>query len=120
MPTARYALTDAQWVCLHPLLPAPRPTGRPPADPRRMVEAALWVLHAGAPWRDLPDRFGPWQTAYHRFNQYRKDGTWDRVVEALQRAADLDHAQWNVDGTVVRAARPAAGAKKKSGPAGPG
>ena len=112
----RYALTNGQWDVLRPLLPPGTPGGRPPADPRRLLDAMLWVLHTGAPWRDLPERLGPWQTAYHRFNAYRRDGTWDRVVETLQRAAAVDHAQWNIDGTVVRAARPAAGAKKKGGP----
>ena len=116
MHAPRYALTDPQWDRLRPLLPSPRPTGRPPTDPRQVMDAILWVLHTGAPWRDLPDRFGPWQTAYHRFNRYRKDGTWDRVAERLTRDATLDHAQWNIDGTVVRAAKPAAGAKKQGGP----
>lgn len=115
MPTTRYALTNDQWERIRPLLPPPGLGGRPPADPRRMVDAALWVLHSGSPWRDLPDRFGPWQTAYHRFNKYRRDGVWAAVLEHLTRAADLDHAQWNVDGTVVRAARPAAGAGGKAG-----
>jgi transposase len=77
------------------------------------------LAKTGAPWRDLPERFGPWRTAYHRFNRYRKDGTWGRVLEALTRAADLDHSQWNIDGTVIRAARSAAGAKKNPVPGEP-
>ena len=110
----RYARTNGQWDVLRPLLRPGTPGGRPPADPRRLLDAMLWVLHTGAPWRDVPDRLGPWQTAYHRFNADRRDGTGDRVVETLPRAAALDHAPWDIDGTVVRAARPPG--RKKSGP----
>jgi transposase len=113
MQTRRYALTDTQWERLRPLLPEGKPTGRPARDSRHLLDAMPWVLHAGAPWRDLPERFGPWQTAYHRFSLYRKVGVWQRVLETLQSQAGLDHSQWNLDGTVVRAARPAAGAAKK-------
>lgn len=113
MQTQRYALTDGQWETLRPLLPPNKPSGRPPKDHRLVLDGILWVLHTGAPWRDLPDRFGPWQSVYHRFNLYRRQGIWAGILERLQRHAELDHSQWNIDGTVVRAHRAAAGAKKK-------
>jgi transposase len=74
-------------------------------------------LHTGAPWRDLPERFGPWKTVFHRFNSWRKDGTWVRIVTSLLDELDdkglIDHDLWCIDGTVIRASRAAAGAKKK-------
>jgi transposase len=79
-----------------------------------VLSAILWVLRTGAPWRDLPERFGPWSTAWNRFRRWTAAGVWDRVLEALQRAADragrLDWATHDVDGTVVRAHQHAAGA----------
>ncbi len=79
-----------------------------------MVSAILWVLRTGAPWRDLPERFGPWSTAWNRFRRWSAAGVWQRVLEALQREADragrLDWGTHYVDGTVVRAHQHAAGA----------
>ena len=82
-----------------------------------MLEAMLWVMKTGAPWRDLPERFGPWQTAYSRFRRWRSDGTLDRVVSHLQRDLDregvIDWSAFCVDATSIRATRSAAGARKK-------
>ncbi len=79
-----------------------------------MVSAILWVLRTGAPWRDLPERFGPWSTAWNRFRRWSAAGVWQRVLEALQREADragrLDWGTHYLDGTVVRAHQHAAGA----------
>jgi transposase len=81
-----------------------------------MMDALVWILRTGAPWRDLPDWFGPWQTAYTRFRQWRDAGVLERIVATLQlRVADagkIDWELWCVDGTSVRAARCAAGARK--------
>ncbi len=78
------------------------------------------MLHSGAPWRALPERYGPWQTVYDRFNRWRKDGTWARIVtrllQRLERRGRIGRDLWCVDSTIIRAARAAAGAKKKSGP----
>lgn len=113
----RHELTDEQWQVIEPLLPRPKRTGRPPRDAREMLEAMLWILRTGAPWRDLPDWYGPWITVYARFRQWRDDGVLDRVVEKLQMLlADrgkIDWDLWCVDGTSVRAARCAAGAGKR-------
>ena len=113
----RYLLTDAQWARLEPLLPPARPrTGRPNKDHRAVVEAILWRLRTGAPWRDLPAEFGPWQTAYSRFRRWRMAGVWGRVLAALQAGADargeLDWSLHFLDGTTVRAHQDAAGAKR--------
>ena len=114
----RHQLTDEQWDAIEPLIPRKvARTGRPPEDPREMLDGILWVLRTGAPWRDLPERFGPWQTVYDYFSAWRKGGVFDRVLEALQIRLDrdgrIDWDLWCVDGSSVRAARCAAGAAKK-------
>ena len=114
----RHALTDAEWAKLEPLLPTNHRRGHPFKGHRLVIDAILWVLATGAAWRDLPERFGPWQTAYDRFNRWRKDGTWDRIAAELLRQADeagaVDQTLWCLDGTTVRASRAAAGARKKT------
>lgn len=110
-------LTDEQWAALAPHLPPQRAaTGRPAKDHRTVVEGILWRLRTGAPWRDLPGRYGPWQSAYTRFRRWQAAGVWDRALVALQAEADargdLDWSLHVVDGTVVRAHQHAAGAKK--------
>jgi transposase len=115
----RHELSDAQWELIKDLLPAPKGRGRKPADPRVMLNGMLWVLRTGAPWRDLPERFGPWQTVYGRFNAWSQDGTFDRIVNRLQMEWDgADGIDWDlfcIDGSTVRASRAAAGAAKKRG-----
>ncbi len=114
----RHELTDEQWDLVHPVLP-PRTarTGRPPSDPRLMLNGILWILRTGAPWRDLPERFGPWQTVYDHFNLWRREDVYDRILEALQirldRNGQIDWDLWCIDGSSVRASRAAAGAGKK-------
>jgi transposase len=120
----RHALTDRQWERLRPLLPARHPPrGRPRNDDRLVIDGILWHLRTGAPWRDLPERFGPWQTVYCRFRRWRQAGLWDRLLAQLQAAGDargeLDWALHFVDGTVVRAHQHAAGARKKGAPTRP-
>jgi transposase len=77
----------------------------------------FWRLQTRAPWRDVPERYGPWQTIYARFNRDSKDGTFDRIVERLQCQLEargrIDWDLWCVDGSVIRARRAAAGAGKK-------
>lgn len=113
----RHELTDRQWERLEPLLPAERSgRGRPNGDHRRIVNAVVWRLTTGAPWRDLPEVYQPWGTVYSRFRRWDEAGVWDRVLAAVQAEGDaeglLDWGLHFVDGSVIRAHRHAAGAKK--------
>ena len=84
-----------------------------------MIDGLMWILRTGSPWRDLPpERFGPWQTVHHYRNAWRADGTLDKIILALQvrldRGGKIDWNLWCIDGSVVRAARCAAGAAAAS------
>ena len=109
-------LSDAQWARVEELMPAPSAAGgRPFRDHRRLVEAIVWRYRTGSPWRDLPAEFGPFQTVWKRHDRWSRDGTWERLVAAVQ--ADADAAgdlDWlaSVDSTVVRAHQHAAGARR--------
>lgn len=106
----RYELKDAEWARLAPLLPGKAgDAGRSAADNRLFVNAVLWIARSGAPWRDLPERFGPWNSVYRRFRRWAQKGVWQRVFEAVQEP-DLDWAM--LDSTSVRAHQHAAGQKK--------
>ena len=113
----RHQLTDEQWDLIADVFPPPAKTGRPPTDRRQVVDAILWIMQTGAPWRDLPERFGPWQTVYDHFRRWRQSGVFAAIIEALQVKLDdkgyIDWELWCVDGSSVRAARAAAGADKK-------
>jgi transposase len=109
-------LTNEQWARLEPLLPPQKPrTGRPAADHRRILNGMLWIHRTGAPWRDLPERYGPWQTVASRFYRWTKAGVWDRILAALHEeahaAGGIDWEIHFLDSTVVRAHQHAAGAK---------
>jgi transposase len=110
----RHELSDTEWARIQLLLP-PRKPGRPRHDDRRMLNGILWKLATGVPWRDLPERYGPWQTVYTRFRRWTRAGVWDQLLAAVQRQADaagaLDWELHFVDGTVIRAHQHAAGAK---------
>ena len=120
----RYTLTDEQWRRLSPLLPLQRPrTGRPNHDHRTVLNGILWVLRTGAPWGDLPDRYGPVGTVSSRFYRWRKAGIWQRLLEALQAEADATgRIDWDlhfVDSSIVRAHQHAAGARRDGEKGGP-
>ena len=113
----RYELSDQQWARLAPLLPHRthrRQAGHPFNDPRPLLNGILWLLHTGAPWRDIPERYGPWETVFKLFNRWRVQGTWGRLVTSLLDELDdqghIDHDLWCIDGSVIRASRAAAGA----------
>jgi transposase len=112
----RYELSDDQWAAVAPLLPAPT-TGRPRRDDRTTLNGAFWKLCSGASWRDVPERYGPWQTVYDRFARYRDDGTLDRILKALRlklnAEGQIDYSTWMIDGTSIRASRVASGARKR-------
>jgi transposase len=77
-------LTEVRWAQLAPLLPPQKPrTGRPALEHRRILEGMLWVMHTGAPWREMPAAYGPWQTIYGRYQRWRKAGLWAQIVQKL-------------------------------------
>jgi transposase len=80
----RSDLTEVEWRCIQPLLPPQKPkTGRPAHDHRTIVNGILWVHRTGAPWRQLPERYGAWSTVASRYRRWRQSGVWARVVAAL-------------------------------------
>lgn len=116
--TKRHELTDEQWELVAPLIPKSKAkTGRKRKDPRLMLDGIFWVLATGAPWRDLPERFGSCKTVHRHFSNWRQSGTFAKIIDALQIKLDrkglIDWELWCVDGASVRAARAAAGADKK-------
>lgn len=114
----RHELTDAQWEQLAPLLPPQKPsTGRPAKDHRTVINGTLWVLRTGAPWRDLPERYGRWTTVYSRLRRWEAAGIWDRILRELQvEAAHDDRIDGSItmlDSSSIRVHQHAAGARKK-------
>ena len=108
---SRGDLTDAEWHIFDPLVPDRGERGPPVRDKRRTVNGILWVLRTGAPWRDMPKRYGNWNSVFVRFGRWSKLGVWDAVLETLTSLgppADEEHA---IDSTVVRAHQHAAGVK---------
>ena len=105
----RHEIADDDWKRIEDFLPGRAgDPGVTATDNRLFVNAVLWIAKTGAPWRDLPERFGPWNSAWKRFDRWAKKGVWQRVFEALQ-DSDLEWAI--IDSTVVRAHQHAAGKK---------
>jgi transposase len=115
--SGRADLGDAQWAVLKPLLPRGKKPGRPRTWTRRqLIDGIRWRTRAGAPWRDVPERYGPWQSVYGLFRCWQRNGTWARILAALQGRADAAGLiTWDVsvDSTVARAHQHAAGARKR-------
>jgi transposase len=110
---ARTRLTDDQWRRIEHLLAGKASDpGRTGKDNRRFVEAVLWVARVGAPWRDLPEEFGPWNSVYQRFARWSDNGIWHRVFAELSKDADFEEVF--MDSTIVRAHQHASGAPKKT------
>lgn len=105
---ARYDLTDFEWRVIKPLLPN-KPRGVPRVDDRRVLNGIFWILRSGSPWRDLPERYGPYTTAYNRFNRWRKAGVWDKLMDAI--IAAHDGKVQMIDSSVVRVHSQAAAQK---------
>lgn len=95
----RYALTEGEWQIIQPTLPL-RSRGVPRVDDRRILNGIFWVLRSGAPWRDLPDQYGPYTTCYNRFVRWRRAGVWDRIMAGLSTTHDA--AVQMIDTSVVR------------------
>jgi transposase len=108
----RHAIGDADWDRIKDLLPGrPGQHGGVAKDNRLFIDAVLWIGKTGAPWRDLPERFGDWNAVWKRFDRWAKKGVWQRVFAALQ---DPDLEWLILDSTIVRAHQHAAGAPKKT------
>jgi transposase len=107
---ARYDLSEGEWRLIEPLLPN-KPRGVPRVDDRRVLNGIFWVLRTGAPWRAVPQEFGPHTTCYNRFVRWRRAGVWDRILAAATTAYDGD-VQMMIDSTSVRVHQHAANSKK--------
>jgi len=116
---ARFDLTDAEYEVLEPLLPKQPVRGGQWRDHRQVINGICWVKRTGSPWRDMPERYGPWKTAHERLRRWATDGTWaamkQRVLALAEAEGDID---WDAqtDSTVVRAHQHAAGAHKGGSP----
>ncbi|MBQ1116395.1 IS5 family transposase [Streptomyces sp. C3-3] len=109
-------LTDREWSLLEPHLPSPGGRGGRWNDHRTVLNGILFRVRTGVPWRDLPERYGSWKTVYERHRRWSADGTWDRLLQAVQADADLagriDWSMVGVDSTSCRAHQHAAGARR--------
>ena len=105
----RYEISDEQWERIKEMFPRAK-TRRPGKDSRLIFNAILWIVSSGAPWRDLPERFGSWKTVYSRFCKWRDEGTLFRVFEDLKK--DSDYENLSIDSTTVKTHQSSAGAKR--------
>ena len=106
----RSMLKHSQWERIAPLLPGkPGDPGRSAADNRRFLEAVLWIARTGAPWRDLPEQFGRWNSVFRRFRRWTLKGVFERVFRSLSGDPDFEYAI--IDGTIVRVHQHGTGAK---------
>jgi transposase len=106
----RRVLSDAQWERVAPLLPGKASDpGRSGADNRRFLEAVLWIVRTGAPWRDLHPEFGNWNSVFQRFRRWAVKGIFERLFQVLSGDPDFEYAL--IDGTIVRVHQHGTGAK---------
>ncbi len=106
----RTCLSDEQWERVSPLLPGKiGDPGRSGADNRQFLEAILWMVRTGSPWRDLPDSYGNWNSIFQRFRRWAKKNVFDRIFQQLSGDPDFEYAM--IDGTIVRVHQHGTGAK---------
>ena len=111
MTLRRYELTDEQWAKIETLLPGRKGSvGSPAKDNRQFINAVMWIARSGAPWRDLPERYGDWKNTHRRFSRWAGRGVWKAVFAALGLETNLEILM--MDSTIVRAHQHAAGAKR--------
>ncbi len=110
MRTERFVINDRSWALIEPLVPGkkgdPGATGR---DTRLFLEAVLWRVRVGGPWRDLPEGFGEWNSVFRRFRRWAKKGVFQRILEAVSDDPDFEYVL--IDGTIVSVHQKASGAK---------
>ncbi len=116
-------LTDEQWEVLQPLIPEPPRRedgrGRPWREPRDVLNGILWILRTGAPWKDLPERYPPYQTCHRRFQRWREEGVLSRILEVLaedlKERGEIDLSECYIDGTFVVAKKGESALERPSG-----
>ena len=108
---ARYELTDAEWKVIAPLLPN-KSRGVKRVDDRRVLNGIFWRLRSGAPWADIPERYGPYTTCYNRFVRWREAGHWDRILRTV--SAAYNGKIQMIDSSVIRVHQHAANGEKKA------
>ena len=120
---ARGDLTDEQWQRLEPLLPPERREGKPgrpyEIDHRTALNGMIWILRTGAPWRDMPERYGPYQSIYDRMMRWKRQGIWGEILQKAQGEAEAGRlpggpVDWEgraADSTTIKAHPHAAGAR---------
>lgn len=106
----RYDLTEFEWSVIEPLMPMDR-RGPKPQNNRQIMNGMFFILRTGSPWRDLPERYGPYTTVYNRFNRWRKAGIWDKLMDAIVKAHGGDVQM--IDSSIVRVHQHASGVKKR-------
>jgi transposase len=108
----RYELSDEEWDRIKDYIPSnkQKKQGRPAKDNRLMMNAILWIARSGAPWRDLPERYGPWETVYTRFKNWDENHVFDDIFAML--SIDADYQDLSLDSTSIKAHEHSAGAKK--------
>ena len=108
----RGLMSDVEWTFFEPFVVASGPlSGRPPSDHRRTLDGIFWVTRTGAPWRDLPEELGKWNTVYRQFLRWSRSGLWDLLLEGLGDSGAAAKTVQMIDSTVIRAHHQAAGAK---------
>ena len=112
----RYEITDDQWQRIAKFFPEKQPgtRGRPPKDSRTILNGIIWLARSGAPLRDLPERYGPWETVYSRFRELLENGVLQAIFQELTIDADMENLA--IDSTSIRVHQHAAGAKKGANP----
>lgn len=115
----RHDLSDKEWEKIKPYMPTnEHHEGKPWADHRQFLNGMIWHLATGAAWRDLPERYGKWNSVFRRFNRWSKTGLMQkiasRLLKDLEARGRIDWSLWCLDSTTVQAGKPAAGALKKN------
>ena len=110
MRTERFVISDRSWAIIEPLVPGTvRDSGVTARDTRLFLEAVLWRVRVGGPWRDLPPGFGAWNSFFRRFRRWAQGGVFQRIFEAVSDDPDFEYAL--IDGTIISAHQKASGAK---------
>lgn len=112
----RHELTDSEWERVKQYIPEKQPgtQGRPPSDSRKNLNGIVWLARTGAPWRDLPERYGPWETVYTKFREWLESGVVEQIFIALSMDADMENLA--IDSTSIRVHQHGTGTKKGANP----